>query len=306
MTFGSFHVLSAHIAPLQIEQVSVDLSFTVADDVRFSVTGDNAVEILGNLLKPGLLDSYDEEPDDDEIIDDFDEDDESIDSDDEVYGEIEGDSDEVDDDVRIEEIDDEDDAAVAKPVAVKAAGKKRSAAEADVDDDTSMTAPVTDAELVAAAKEAGLDPSKLSKNQRKKLNKRLRGGGDESVEQEAVEIVQKDSADGNTKAAVATKDTAKKDGKTVSKTVTLPSGVVIEDRKMGTGPQAKAGNRLGMRYVGRLQSGKQFDANTKGKPFTFRLGKGEVIGGWDEGLKGMQVGGERRLVIPPKMGYGAR
>lgn len=61
-----------------------------------------------------------------------------------------------------------------------------------------------------------------------------------------------------------------------------------------------------MRYVGRLQNGKQFDANTKGKPFAFKLGKGEVIGGWDEGLKGMQVGGERRLTIPPKMGYGAR
>jgi len=59
-----------------------------------------------------------------------------------------------------------------------------------------------------------------------------------------------------------------------------------------------------MRYIGKLQNGKVFDSNTKGKPFTFHLGKGEVIKGWDEGIVGMQVGGERLLVIPSHMAYG--
>lgn len=59
-----------------------------------------------------------------------------------------------------------------------------------------------------------------------------------------------------------------------------------------------------MRYIGKLKNGKQFDANTKGKPFSFRLGKGEVIKGWDLGLVGMKVGGERRLEIPANMAYG--
>ncbi|PPQ70565.1 hypothetical protein CVT24_000054 [Panaeolus cyanescens] len=87
---------------------------------------------------------------------------------------------------------------------------------------------------------------------------------------------------------------------------TLPSGVVIQDAKVGTGPAAKKGSTVRMRYVGKFPDGKVFDKNTSGKPFTFHLGKGEVIKGWDEGIVGMQVGGERALVIPPAMAYGKR
>lgn len=59
-----------------------------------------------------------------------------------------------------------------------------------------------------------------------------------------------------------------------------------------------------MRYVGKLTNGKIFDQCIKGKPFSFKLGRGEVIKGWDEGVKGMQVGSERRLTCPPKLAYG--
>lgn len=83
-------------------------------------------------------------------------------------------------------------------------------------------------------------------------------------------------------------------------------GVTIMDSKVGTGPAAKMGSRLSMRYIGKLENGKIFDSNTKGKPFTFSLGKGEVIKGWDVGLEGMQVGGERRLRIPPVAAYGKK
>jgi len=81
--------------------------------------------------------------------------------------------------------------------------------------------------------------------------------------------------------------------------------VKITDVKVGTGPQAKKGKMVSMRYVGKLTNGKVFDSNSKGKPLTFNLGKGEVIKGWDQGIVGMQVGGERELVIPPNMAYGS-
>jgi FK506-binding nuclear protein len=80
-------------------------------------------------------------------------------------------------------------------------------------------------------------------------------------------------------------------------------GVKIEDLKIGSGTVAKSGNRIKVHYVGKLTNGKTFDAATK-KPFPFRLGKGEVIRGWDIGCEGMKIGGKRRLTIPPEKAYG--
>ncbi|KAF9211198.1 peptidylprolyl isomerase fpr4 [Podila verticillata] len=90
------------------------------------------------------------------------------------------------------------------------------------------------------------------------------------------------------------------------KKTVLASGLVIEDVKVGTGAAAKSGKKIGMRYIGRLTNGKVFDKNTSGQPFHFNLGRGEVIKGWDQGIQGMQLGGERRLTIPPALAYGAR
>jgi len=89
-------------------------------------------------------------------------------------------------------------------------------------------------------------------------------------------------------------------------TKTIGDGLVVEDAVVGTGPMAKKGNTVRMRYVGKLTNGKEFDKNTSGKPFTFHLGKGEVIKGWDEGIVGMQAGGERRLTVPASMAYGKK
>ncbi|KAF8455475.1 hypothetical protein BGX38DRAFT_166646 [Terfezia claveryi] len=83
-------------------------------------------------------------------------------------------------------------------------------------------------------------------------------------------------------------------------------GVTIDDKTTGSGPQVKAGQKVNMRYVGKLTSGDVFDSNTKGKPFSFTLGKGEVIKGWDIGIAGMQPGGERRITIPADLGYGKK
>jgi peptidylprolyl isomerase len=91
-------------------------------------------------------------------------------------------------------------------------------------------------------------------------------------------------------------------------TAPAPSKLIVKDVIVGTGPEAKAGESLTVNYVGALyKGGKVFDASWKrNEPFTFALGKGQVIAGWDQGLVGMKVGGRRQLIIPASLGYGAR
>jgi FKBP-type peptidyl-prolyl cis-trans isomerase FkpA len=85
------------------------------------------------------------------------------------------------------------------------------------------------------------------------------------------------------------------------------SGLVIEDIKQGEGAVAASGANVQVHYTGWLTDGTKFDSSKdRGQPFRFRLGGGQVIRGWDEGVAGMQVGGVRRLTIPPELGYGAR
>lgn len=94
--------------------------------------------------------------------------------------------------------------------------------------------------------------------------------------------------------------------------VKLPSGpppkkLEIKDLEQGSGPGAKAGDEVTVQYVGvNYKNGKEFDASwDRGEPFTFELGSGMVIGGWEQGVEGMKVGGRRELIIPPELGYGA-
>jgi peptidylprolyl isomerase len=86
-----------------------------------------------------------------------------------------------------------------------------------------------------------------------------------------------------------------------------PTELQTKDIVVGTGPAAKAGDTVQMEYVGTSWStGQQFDASwDSGQPFTFQLGSGNVIAGWDQGIVGMKQGGRRLLVIPPDLGYGA-
>ncbi|MCU0840680.1 MAG: FKBP-type peptidyl-prolyl cis-trans isomerase [Thiobacillaceae bacterium] len=85
------------------------------------------------------------------------------------------------------------------------------------------------------------------------------------------------------------------------------SALQIEDLTLGTGPVAEAGQAVSVHYTGWLTDGTKFDSSKdRNEPFEFPLGRGYVIRGWDEGVRGMQVGGVRRLTIPPELGYGAR
>jgi peptidylprolyl isomerase len=80
----------------------------------------------------------------------------------------------------------------------------------------------------------------------------------------------------------------------------------IQDLKVGNGAEAVSGKSVTVHYVGTLTNGNKFDSSRdRGKGFTFMLGAGQVIQGWDKGVAGMKVGGLRKLTIPPEMGYGA-
>ena len=92
---------------------------------------------------------------------------------------------------------------------------------------------------------------------------------------------------------------------------TTDSGLQYEDTVVGSGAEATAGSTVSVHYTGWLyandRAGAKFDSSKdRGDPFEFDLGAGMVIRGWDEGVQGMKVGGTRRLVIPPQLGYGAR
>lgn len=83
--------------------------------------------------------------------------------------------------------------------------------------------------------------------------------------------------------------------------------VQIEEMKAGTGAEATSKKKVTVHYTGWLTNGTKFDSSKdRGDPFTFTLGAGQVIQGWDKGVAGMKVGGERKLTIPPELGYGAR
>ncbi|KAF9481510.1 hypothetical protein BDN70DRAFT_830782 [Pholiota conissans] len=178
----------------------------------------------------------------------------------------------------------------------------------DLDSDNSRFEEVDDEEVEQSKSQKRARDSDAtevaSKVEKKNKKQKAEGGKAVAVPAEAAGPTEKKDKKKKEKSA----DEAKKpaEGKESHPKKTIAGGVVIQDAKIGTGPMAKKGNHVRMRYVGKLTNGKIFDKNTSGKPFAFHLGKGEVIKGWDEGIAGMQVGGERVLTIPPNMGYGSK
>ncbi len=110
----------------------------------------------------------------------------------------------------------------------------------------------------------------------------------------------------------ATPKEAESTKKKTKPTVAVPKGappksLEVKDLEEGTGVTAKSGDVVKVNYVGvNYKTGKEFDASwSRGEPFIFTLGAGEVIPGWDQGIEGMKVGGRRELIIPPELGYGS-
>ena len=109
------------------------------------------------------------------------------------------------------------------------------------------------------------------------------------------------------KAMEPSKDAPGKDAAkdAAGKEIVTPSGLKYTDLKMGAGAEAKAGDAVQVHYTGWLVDGTKFDSSRdSNRPFRFKLGAGQVIKGWDEGVAGMRVGGKRKLTIPAELGYG--
>ena len=93
----------------------------------------------------------------------------------------------------------------------------------------------------------------------------------------------------------------------VGQKIKLENGLEIEDVRVGTGQEAKAGDTISANYLGTFANGTKFDSSyDRGQPFSFILGSGQVIQGWEIGMLGMKVGGKRKLVVPPQLGYGSQ
>ncbi|HEY9162826.1 MAG TPA: FKBP-type peptidyl-prolyl cis-trans isomerase [Desulfomonilia bacterium] len=102
---------------------------------------------------------------------------------------------------------------------------------------------------------------------------------------------------------IALPASAKEEGKTV----TTASGLKYIDVVAGNGASPSVGKRVKVHYTGTLENGKKFDSSVdRNQPFSFIIGVGQVIPGWDEGVMTMKVGGKRKLIIPPNLGYGAK
>ncbi|KAI0013393.1 hypothetical protein F4779DRAFT_563367 [Xylariaceae sp. FL0662B] len=280
-------------------QQPLDLTIGPDEEVFFVVKGTHTIHLTGNYIVDTNEDGSDEEEDEDE--DDYDfpagmEGIEEYDSDDSEVDELDG-----LEDPRVTEVDTDEEA----PKLVTAETKKGKNKRPAEDEPASLD------EMIAKA--AAAPEAKLSKKQQKKL-KNNKGEAVGIKEEAKVESAKEPAAKGDKsdkKVQFAknleqgpTGSAAAEKGATIG--VKVIQGVTVDDRKIGTGRVVKKGNKVDVRYIGKLQDGKVFDSNKKGKPFSFTAGKGEVIKGWDIGVQGMSVGGERRLTIPANLAYGNR
>lgn len=257
-------------------QQPLDITVNHGEKVFFTVSGTHTVYLTGN----NIMDDDEMDSEDDE--DDYDFDPEELDY---AIGEdaTDDESDELDDtaDPRVTEVDSDEEEA-PKLVDTKKGKNKRAAAEAEGLDD-----------LITKASD--------SKKQQKKLknNKGEAVAAEDAKKDKKVQFAKnlEQGPTGSGKQAA---------GKATTTGVKVVQGVTIDDRTIGKGRTVKSGDTVGVRYIGKLANGQQFDANKKGKPFSFKAGKGQVIKGWDIGIIGMAIGGERRLTIPAHLGYGSR
>ncbi|KAL9126462.1 MAG: hypothetical protein Q9217_004483 [Psora testacea] len=325
-------VIICTLDPEKTYQQPIDITIPENQPTYFEVSGTHAIYLTGNYIIP---------PDEGHDHEDSEEDDGDYDlspDEDELELEDVDESDELDDleDPRITEIDSEEDAEAphltekqekrAQPANNRKNKRPAEDSEEEATDGTNLDDIMAKSLKPTEATTNG-EP-KLSKKQMKKLKnnagKAVETAGDNrDVKKEgstaksdkkvqfANNLEQGPASSSSTMKAetdgdVRTEVRKEKEKPKASLGVKMVQGVKIDDKKLGKGPAAKKGDKLGMRYIGKLSDGKIFDANKKGPPFRFKLGAGQVIKGWDIGVAGMSVEGERRIVIPPSLGYGSQ
>ncbi|KAF9925964.1 peptidylprolyl isomerase fpr4 [Linnemannia zychae] len=314
------------LIPGKIEQQKLDVAFAEGEEITFSVTGDNAIHLSGNYLpdtngagddeedyeeeEEDVYDRYDRDEDGNivisegtkrlaDLIGDEDEDEDSEDDPD-FTGDDDEDEDDSDDD------DDEDNAAAY-------VGQAEDDEDEDDEEEDDEEENDEEEEAEEEVEEEEAEEEEDSDNDEIEENEDDDGDSDEDEDSEPEPVKveapaakkQKISEEKAFPIKSHQEDIKKGESKKANKK-TLPNGLIIEDTRVGEGARAKSGKKVGMRYIGRLENGKVFDKNTSGKPFTFKLGAGEVIKGWDLGIQGMQLGGQRHLTIPPTLAYGSQ
>ncbi|KAI7881824.1 hypothetical protein K492DRAFT_206540 [Lichtheimia hyalospora FSU 10163] len=257
------------LVPGQIDQQELDLIIVEGEEVCFTVKGESTIHMSGN-----YLDTAKDEEDDEELPINISREEllAHLSNQENLDGEIEA--------VMSDESEEMDIDVPERKRTIRFADKVQYADE--VQQENKKDSP----------KEKPVLTSILSNNQNKQIKRKA--PSDDNEEKEAAPV----------KKPKAEQEKPKKKSE---KIVThLPSGITIEESKVGQGASVKKGNKIGVRYIGRIKGGKVFDKNVSGKPFFFALGRQEVIKGWDEGITGMKLGGERKLTIPPALAYGKR
>ncbi|KAL1451900.1 hypothetical protein WDU94_006234 [Cyamophila willieti] len=243
-----------------------------------------------------------------EDSDDDDEDDDSMDVSDLAFDDDEDDDDEDDDgEDDDEDDDDEDDDSEEEEVKIASPGstpmppaKKQKGNNASANN-TPISAKKKKQQELQQAKQESAKKNKGDKQSPQKQAPLTNGNTTPGSNKKKKN--KENNAAGTPNSNAGTPNSKQADGKTPKKS--LEGGVIVEDLKVGAGVPAKSGKMVSVYYAGKLKSNnKQFDATTQGPGFKFRLGKGEVIKGWDVGLNGMKVGGKRRITIPAHMAYG--
>ncbi|WEJ95902.1 peptidylprolyl isomerase fpr3 [Yamadazyma tenuis] len=259
----------------QYQQV-LDITIQPDEEVYFVVTGSYPIHLSGN-----YVDHPDDEDSDEDSEEDYDSDEYDLTPDEEELYDLEDLEDASDIENKIEELVEQD--------------QKNNKRKTEVEEE--QTEEVKPSKKAKKDKKAVQFPESLEHGPGAEYSKKETKKEKKEKKEKAVPEAKKEESK---------KQETKKDEPKKFPTKTLLGGVVTEDRKVGKGQTAKTNNKVGIRYIGKLKNGKVFDKNTSGKPFVFGLGKGECIKGFDLGVAGMAVGGERRVVIPAKMGYGSQ
>jgi len=170
--------------------------------------------------------------------------------------------------------------------------------QSDSDDEDEKITELEEDDEVLEFKDQGDVPQDILASIEKKLNKkRKQPEGKRAGKEPEKKKAKRQSVEAKT---------PEKQGKQAARTKKSKNGLIIEDVQIGKGKPCTPGKQVTVHYVGRLKSNNKVFDRTRKQPFQFRLGVGEVIKGWDQGIRGMKAGGKRILTIPPKLAYGRR